>query len=350
MRTENLTRLRRTKLLHRFHTRFLLLAAVATIAVGVGAGIALAKTRTTAIGTGVVVIDTNLGYESGEAAGTGMVLSSSGEILTNNHVIRGATSIKIVVPGTGHTYTATVVGYDATEDVAVIQAAGASNLKTISLGNSSKLKVGQAVTATGNAGGTGKLTTTSGKITGLAKAIAVSDDSGGTENLAGLIEMNSEIQPGDSGGPLRNAAGQVIGMNTAASVVYTRFQQTASTDGYAIPINSAVRIASQIEAGTASAKVHIGTTAFLGIEVAPNGFGGSGALVEGVVTGGAAANAGLVAGDVITAVDGQTVSSPTTLSTILLGEQAGAQVSVVYADTSGATQTATVTLGSGPPQ
>jgi S1-C subfamily serine protease len=345
-----LKRLRRGKLLHRFHTRFVLLVAVAIIAVGVGAGLALAKTGGTPIGTGVVVIDTNLGYENGEAAGTGMVLTSSGEILTNNHVIRGATTIKVVLPGTGHTYTAKVVGYDAVADVAVLQVNGAANLKTVSIGNSSTVKVGEAVTATGNAEGTGKLTTTSGKVTGVAKAITVSDDEGGSESLSNLIEMNSLLEPGDSGGPLENAAGQVIGMDTAASVSDVRFQQSASSDGYAIPIRTAVAIAAQIEAGTASTAIHIGTTAFLGVDVASNGYGGSGALVAGVVSGGPAAGAGLVAGDVITSVDGHTVATPTALGTLLATDKAGDQVSIAYVDTSGASNTTTVTLGSGPPQ
>lgn len=350
MNLKILTRSSAAGLLHRFHTRLLLLGAVATIAVAVGAGFAFAKTGPPAIGTGVVVINTNLAYENGAAAGTGMVLSSSGEILTNNHVIDGATTIKIVIPGTGHTYTAHVVGYDVSADVAVLQATGASNLKTVSIGNSSTLTVGQAVTATGNAEGTGALTTTSGEITGLAKAITVSNDQGGTESLANLIETNALLEPGDSGGPLLNAAGKVVGMDTAASVGYGAFQETASTDAYAIPINPALTIAAQIEASKASATVHVGATAFLGVEVTSNGDDVSGAIIGAVLTGGPAANAGLAAGDVITAIDGHTVAAPTALGTILLNEKAGAHVSVAYQDTSGASHTATVTLASGPPQ
>jgi S1-C subfamily serine protease len=306
--------------------------------------------RSTAIGTGVVVIDTNLAYQNGEAAGTGMVLTSSGEILTNNHVIRGATTIKIVVPGTSHTYAARVVGYDVSADVAVLQARGAGNLKTVSLGNSSAIKVGQTVSATGNAGGTGTLSTTSGEITGIARAITVSDDQGGTESLSGLIETNSQLEPGDSGGPLLNAAGKVIGMDTAASVGYGRFQETASTDAYAIPINSALAIAQKIEAGNASATVHVGTTAFLGVDVASNGSGSPGAIIAAVVSGGPAANAGLAAGDVIASIDGHAISSPAALGTTLLGEKAGARISATYVATTGASQTTTITLASGPPQ
>src|SRR5262249_19256077 len=150
-------------------------------------GVALARTGAATIGSGVVVINTGLGYQSGAAAGTGMVLSSSGEILTNNHVIRGATSIKIVIPGTKHVYTARVVGYDVADDVAVLRAVGASHLKTVSTAASAKPKIGQAVLAVGNANGTGRLVSARGSITGLHRSIVVGDDTGGSERFAGLI-------------------------------------------------------------------------------------------------------------------------------------------------------------------
>src|SRR4051812_5072774 len=178
------------------------LAAVALAVATVAAGYAVAATRTTQVGTGVGVINTNLAYQSGEAAGTGVVLTSSGEILTNNHVIRGATSIKIVIPGTGRSYTAKVVGYDVTDDVAVVQSARASNLKTVALGSSFRLTIGQLVKAVGNAGGTGSLVKTTGQITALSRTITVNDDSGGTATLRNLIETSANLQPGDSGGPL----------------------------------------------------------------------------------------------------------------------------------------------------
>ena len=113
--------------------RALLLALAGLAAAGVATGVALARSTPPLIGTGVVVIETNLGYQDGAAAGTGIVLSRSGRILTNNHVIRGATTVKVVVPGTQHSYTARVVGYDVSDDVAVLQANGAANLKTAAL-------------------------------------------------------------------------------------------------------------------------------------------------------------------------------------------------------------------------
>ena len=228
----------------------------------------LAFARTTApIGTGVVVVNTKLGYQSGAAAGTGIVLTSSGEVLTNNHVIQGATTVTVVVPGTTHHYSGKVVGYDVSADVAVLQLSGASNLKTASLGDSSKVTTGQAVKALGNAGGTGTLTAASGTVTGLGKSITVSDDQGGSEQLAGLIETNAALQPGDSGGPLLNSNGQVIGMDTAASTSFA-FRAAGASDSYAIPINTALTVAKQIESGKASTAVHIGPTAFLGVEIA----------------------------------------------------------------------------------
>jgi S1-C subfamily serine protease len=344
-------------ILSHIRTRIVLLVLVGVIVLGVGAGFAFASNKPAPIGTGVVVINTNLAYQNASAAGTGIVLSSSGEILTNNHVISGATTIKVVLPGTGHSYTAHVVGYNRTADVAVIQTTGASNLKTASLGSSSKVTVGQAVTARGNAGGTGALTSVTGTVTGLAKTITASDDQGSTEQLTGLIETNAAVQPGDSGGPLLNSSGQVIGMDTAASTGFGGFQNVAASDAYAIPITKAQTIAKQIESGTASATVHIGATAFLGVQVQSvgNGFGpgaqtGTGAMIAGVVSGGPAAAAGLVAGDVITAINGQAVASPTAITSSILAMKPGAKVAITYTDQSGVSQTAQVTLGSGPAQ
>jgi len=314
---------------------------------GIGASLAWAKTRPAPAGTGVVVIETSL--TDGKAAGTGMVLTSSGEVLTNNHVIRGANTIRIVLPGTGRSYSAKVLGYSVSKDVAVLKANGASNLKRVSLGNSSTLRVGQSVTATGNAGGTGRLTSSSGAVTALGRAITVGDESE-NQRLTGLIQASSELQPGDSGGPLFNAARKVVGMNTAASVGFA-FRGTRGGNGYAIPINTAIVVAKQIEAGKGSATVHVGPTAFLGISVASDGAtGGSGALIAGVLPGGAAAAAGLTEGDVITGIDGRAISSSSTLRSALLLQKPGARISVTYVDTTGAGGSVTVTLGSGPPQ
>ena len=330
-------------------TRLLVLAATLLVLVGIGASLALAAPRPARLGTGVVIIETSLAGE-GQAEGTGMVLTSSGRVLTNNHVIRGATTIRVVVPGTGRSYTANVLGYSISKDVAVLRARGVSNLRTVSLGNSSTLRVGHVVKATGNAGGRGALTSSTGRVTALRRAITVSDESGGGQRLTGLIETSAKLEPGDSGGPLFDLGQKVIGMNTAATVGYA-FRGTRGTDGYAVPINTAVAIAKQIVAGRASATVHVGETAFLGVSIGAQDSQGAGALVAGVVPGSAADAAGLAAGDLITRLDGRAVSSPATLRSAILRAKPGASVSVTYVDaTTGTTQSATVTLTSGPPQ
>jgi S1-C subfamily serine protease len=213
------------------------------------------------------------------------------------------------------------------------------------------------VKALGNAGGTGRITSATGKVTGLGKSITATDGSGSSERLTGMIETNAALQPGDSGGPLLNSQGQVVGMDSAASTGFG-FQTVSAADGYAIPIAKALTLAHTISSGKASATVHIGATAFLGIEVqsvdTPGyGFGGgsaSGALVAGVVSGGPADTAGLAAGDVITAINGRAVSSPSAVSALVLAQKPGATITVTYVDQSGASQTASVKLGSGPPQ
>jgi S1-C subfamily serine protease len=297
----------------------------------------------------VVNVTTTLGYENASAAGTGMVLTNSGEVLTNNHVIRGATTIRVADPSTGSSYVATVVGYSVSSDVAVLQLKGASHLHPISLADSSTVKIGQRVTAVGNAGGKGgKPSSSRGKVTGIRRSITVSDGQGRSERLVGLIRTDAALEPGDSGGPLVNAAGRVIGMDTAASV---GFEFQASNEGFAIPINRAVALAKQIEAGRASATVHIGSTPFLGISVTASADQSiAGALVAGVVSGSPADQAGIVVGDTITAVDGQPIASYDALATLLLRHNAGATVVVAWVDKTGATQTANVQTVAGPPQ
>ena len=330
----------------RFHSRLTLVALLVVAVAAVGAGLALAGTRSASVGSGVVIIDTNLAYQGGQAAGTGMVLTSSGLILTNNHVIRDATAIRVALPTTGRSYAARVVGYDVTDDVAVLQAGGASNLKTISMGDSSTLSAGESVKALGNAGGTGSLTPASGSVTGVNRAITVSDDQGGSEHLTGMIQTSAAVRPGDSGGPLLNSAGQVVGMDTAASS-----GAGAHSQGFAIPINKAVPIANQIVRGEASANVHVGGTAFLGVEVtADSYYDGSGAVITAVVPGSPAEAAGLSAGDLITSVGGRAISSPTGLTTLVMNQRPGAPLSTTFVDQNGETQTARLTLASGPPR
>jgi S1-C subfamily serine protease len=332
----------------RGRVRTLVLAIGALLVLGISAGTAFAQAQATRLESGIVVIKTRLGYQASAAAGTGMVLTSSGEVLTNNHVIRGATSIKIVVPNTGRTYTARVVGYDVADDVAVLQAVGASNMSTVTT-SSSKLTVGTAVTAIGNAGGTGRLASTTGAVTRLRESVVVGDDSGGAVRLTGMIGVNASVVPGDSGGPLMNSSGEVVGMDTAGSVGAT-FRSTSATQAYAIPITRALSIVQKVQSGTSSTRIHIGETAFMGIQVARGERGLAGAVVAGVTSGTPAAAAGLTAGDVITAVNGYRTSSATSLTSSLLARKPGDRVTITYSDPYGASHSAKLVLASGPPQ
>jgi S1-C subfamily serine protease len=279
-----------------------------------------------------------------------MLLTSTGEVLTNNHVIRGETDLRVIDPSTGRSYLATVVGYSVTRDIAVLQIKGASHLHTVTLGNSATVKTGQKVTAVGNAQGRGGTpASAAGKVTAIKQTITASDETGISEQLTGLIQTNAALQPGDSGGPLLNKAGRVVGMDTAAT---TGFEFQASHQGYAIPINAALAIAKQIVAGQASLLVHIGATPFLGVSVstADGAPGSTGALVASVVPGSPAETGGLVEGDTITTLNGQPITTYGDLSSLLLQHAAGDTVTLQYVDATGTTQTANVTTIAGPPQ
>ena len=328
--------------------RLTLAAAAAALVAGSAVAIAEAQGGSTSRtpSTGVVVVTTNLAYQGGAAAGTGIVLTSSGEVLTNNHVVKGATTIRVKDVSTGRTYTATVAGYSVSRDIALLKVANPQGLKTAAIGSSAGIRVGDRVTAVGNAGGTGTLTVSTGTLTRLHQSITVSDDQGGSSRLSDLIETSAELQPGDSGGPLLDSSGRVIGVDAAGSSGF-RFQQSAG-DGYAIPINTATGIVHQIEAGHVSSTVHIGPTAFLG--VALSGQDVSGAMVEGVVPGGPADKAGLAAGDLITSFGGRNVSSPTSLQLLLRQASPGKAYRITWVDQYGNAGSATIRPLSGPPQ
>ena len=295
-------------------------------------------TASTAQQVGIVEINTVLQYQNAEAAGTGMVLTSDGEVLTNNHVVDGATSVRVTISSTGATYTATVAGTDPTADVAVLQLSDASGLQTAKL-STAAATVGESVTGVGNAGGTGTLTAATGTVTALDQSITASGETGGdAEQLSGLIEIDAAIQAGDSGGPLYGDDATIIGMDTAAS-------SGGPADAYAIPIATAKAIAGQIESGVDNATIHQGNPAFLGVSMSD---GTAGATVAGALSGGAAEGAGITAGDVITSVDGTAVSSADDLSSLLAGYSPGDRVTVTWTTAAGASESAPVTLGTGP--
>lgn len=338
-----MTLLRRTAV-----RRLVLLAALVATAVAV-LGVPLAGASDASLTTGVVEIRTRF-EPHGVGTATGIVLTSSGRVLTNNHVIRSATQIRVRVPETGRTYRARVLGYSVSADVALLKLRGASGLETVTRGNSSTVELGDDVTAVGNAGGTGRLTAKEGTVTGLGITITVNDGLGGSARLTRLIETSADLRQGDSGGALLDEAGRVIGMNAAASAD-SRFGSEDS-DGYAIPINRATSIARQIESGTSSTSIHVGATPFLGILVDRSSSDdvSRGVLVEGVKAGSPAARAGIGAGDLIVSLNGNAVRTYSQIVARLLRWHPGDKVRVAWLDELGGRQAATVTLASGPPQ
>ncbi len=334
-------------------------SALTVVALGVGPGPASASPSTLAldrprapldpaalvgqVGPQVVNIDTKFGYNNAVGAGTGIVIDPSGVVLTNNHVISGATDIAAFDVGNGQTYAVDVVGYDRKQDVAVLQLRGAAGLPTAAIGEG--VSVGQPVVAMGNAGGQGGTpSAVAGKVVALDQTVSATDTlTGAEESLGGLIQADTPIRPGDSGGPLVNSNGQVVGVNTAATDNY----KMSGGQGFAIPIGRAMGVAGQIRAGAGSNTVHVGPTAFLGLGVTDNN--GNGARVERVVASGPAAAAGISAGDVITAVDNAPINSATAMTDVLIPHHPGDTIAVTYRTRAGGERTSNVTLADGPP-
>lgn len=289
---------------------------------------------------GLVYVNTTLDG-SGTAAGTGMVLTSDGEILTNHHVVEGATSISVQVVSTGASYAAEVVGYDATHDVAVLQLDDASGLTPVTTDTEEAVAVGDEVTGVGNANGdAGAASAAAGTVVAVDRSITVSSETGGeASRLAGLIEVDADIIPGDSGGALYDDDGEVVGMNTAAS------SGTADVTGYAVPIGQALTIADQIEAGTASDTVQIGNHGYLGVSLSSEV---TGALVAGVESGSPAQDAGIATGSTITSLNGGAVVSADALAAAVARLAVGERATVAWTDPSGQAHSATLVLGEGP--
>lgn len=300
-----------------------------------------------AVDRAVVDVTSRLADGSGVAAGTGMIISSSGQVLTNNHVVRDGAHITAEVDGAGPDIPATVLGVDAVHDVALLQLQGVSNLPTVSFADSSSLHIGDGVTTLGNAlGQGGQPVSSSGDVTALGQTITVSDEIGGSETLNNLIEINAQILQGDSGGPLLNSSGRVVGMDTAAEVLGVG-RDPSSIAGYAIPSNDALSVVKQIQHG-GGGTVQPGNVAVLGVEVVGTGTA-RGVPVSGVQPQSPADQAGIAAGDVITSIDGRSVTSPGDLRTAIQAHKVGDQVRVSWTDAAGASHTATIRLAAGPP-
>ena len=305
----------------------------------------------------VVDINTVIQTASGSAAaaGTGLIITSSGDVLTNNHVVEGSVSVKVTIQGKSGTYPATVLGVDPTDDIAVIHINGVSGLPTVTIADSSTVQVGDTIYALGNALGLGGAPrVTKGSVTALDQTITASDNGAQAEQLTGMIQSDAEISPGDSGGALVNSAGQVVGVITAGEA--QGFRSSSTTIAFAIPSSKAVDIANRILAGQAGNGVFIGPVGYLGVSVqtldassaAQLGVNvSSGAYVRTVVAGSPADHAGITAGSVITRVNSAVVDSATALGDALHQYKPGDQVKITWIS-GNATHTATVTLISGP--
>jgi len=293
---------------------------------------------------------------TGAASGTGMIITSSGEVLTNNHVVDQSISISVTIAGRAGSYKAHVIGVSPAADVALIQIEGVSGLPTVTFADSSSVKVGDPVVALGNAlgqGGTPALT--QGQVTAVNQTITASQGSGRSETLTGMIQSDANISPGDSGGALVNSAGQVIGMITAGEA--QGFRTTVSPIGYAVNTNSALTVVNEIRAGHASADVIIGPVGYLGVQIrdlnpavaAQVGLNiTSGPVVWAVQAGSPAEQAGMTRLSVITAIGGTSVDSSQTLGNALHAYKPGANVAVSWIDQNGASHTKTLTLTTGP--
>lgn len=288
----------------------------------------------------VVRIDTEIDYQNAIGNGTGIVLDPDGQVLTNFHVVSGADRINASVAG--RTYPAELVGYDRGRDIAVLQLIGAMGLPPAPIGDSAALVSGEPVVALGNAQGTNQpLTREVGTVTGFGRTVNAEDTlTGSKDELSGLIEFAAPVVAGDSGGPVVNGAGQVVGITTAASVNYVL---GPGGEGYAIPINDAMAIADQIRARVPSDNVHIGPPVLLGVGVR-TAQRGPGVFIAEVLRGGPAERAGLVDGDILLVLDGVSLDSATTLTYVLDRHYPGDVLDLTWLDRNGQQRTGKVAL------
>ncbi|GAB2868630.1 S1C family serine protease [Nocardioides pacificus] len=302
---------------------------------------------------GVVLVESLM--RGGAGAGTGMVLTSGGLVLTNYHVVEDSTEVQVSVAVDGTTYGAELVGADETADVALLQLEDASGLDTVALDDDGDAVVGAGVTAIGNAQGQGFLSAMTGSVTALEQQITTSDKMGfgATDaELTGLLQTDAAVVSGYSGGPMLDDQGEVVGISTAASMNAAQNRggqnggaQNRGAQSYAVPIEDALAIVDRIEDGDESGTVRIGPGAYLGIGAQTTADGVGVAEVE---TGSATDDVGLVVGDVITALDGSALTSLSDLTARLATYEPGEQVELTWTTRAGETRAATVTLGESP--
>jgi len=274
--------------------------------------------------------------ESG--AGSGVVISSDGYILTCAHVVSGASNIPVTIGDTDSP--ATVVGEDDTSDVAVLKI-DATDLTPATVGNSDSLKVGESVMAVGNPLGELGGTVTSGIVSALNRSVSIQGSS--SVNTMSLIQMDASVSPGNSGGGLFNMNGELVGIVNAKSS-----DSDAEGLGFAIPVNDAVKVAQELlENGYVTGRPYLGISYFAVTDAqtaAQLGVNAYGVYIVEVVKGGPADKAGLQAGDRIVSVDGSEVATQSDLGTLMQDHKAGDTIEITVAR-GGQMQTVNVTLG-----
>jgi S1-C subfamily serine protease len=282
-----------------------------------------------------------------EGAGTGIVLTPDGQVLTSHHVVKGAETIAVTDVGTSETFDAKVLGYDASRDIALIQLEDAAGLPVARIGDSKGVRVGHQVMAIGNAGGAGGTPTgVLGMVTDLEQSIVARNEADySRKSIDGLIEVEAEVSAGQSGGSLVDWSGAVVGVVTAASGELAR-ELHQPTNGYAVPIADAMAVVEQIRTGVPSDTVHIGRTAELGVMIS-NAPGG--AKVDVTFYGSPAYRAGIPDGAVITAANGRPVGSTDDLRKVITRAQPGEMIDLGWIDNAGMLRRTTLELDEGPP-
>lgn len=301
---------------------------------------------------GLVDISTNLSYQGALGVGAGIIIDPAGDVLTNNHVIEGATEITAVSLANSRSYAVDVIGFDRASDIALIRLRGAEGLPAAALGTSSSLAVGDPIAAIGNSDGPGANPSFApGTVTEIGASVRASDESGGrVRQLDDLIRVAADIRPGDSGGPLVNSAGQVVGVTVAATLTYG-LTGIRGGEGFAIPIDRAMAIANQIRAGVPGPSIHLGDSAFIGVGIAdapPITGGPAGAVIRQVLPDTPAQAAGLISGDIIIAVDGIPVRAAADLSGIMDQRRPGDTIMLTWIDRAGNPRSAPLVVAKGP--
>lgn len=302
-----------------------------------------------AVEPSLVQISTRVDFQGIIGNGTGIVLTPEGMVLTNHHVIQGADSIRALTLGNGQTYDADVLGYDRDDDVALIQLRGAFGLRPAPLGDSATLAVGAPVVTLGNANGTGNpLTREQGAVTALGQVIDAEDElTGSSHSLDNLIQSSTNLRSGDSGGALVNGAGQVVGLNAAATYNFKlNGESTPGGQGFAIPINDALGVVNQIRSGVGTSEVHIGPSAILGVGVSAVDEG-DGLPIQSILRGGPADQTGLRPGDVLLRIDGTPINSANALTGVLDQRYPGNSIELAWRDAAGVERIGRATLSSG---